>query len=122
MLNARLCVASRIFASSALSTAGIVPPTHLLTADDCTHGKPHPEPYLKGAGLVQKDITKCLVIEDAPAGIKSGVAAGAAVIAVCTSHTREQVEGLGAKFVVNDLEQVHVSWGDDGKMVVSVSA
>lgn len=114
--------ASRMFASSALSTAGVVPPTHLLTADDCTHGKPHPEPYLKGAELIGKDISNCLVVEDAPAGIKSGVAAGATVIAVCTSHKREQVEGMGAHAIVDTLEQVYVSCSNDGKMQVSITA
>lgn len=111
--------ASRIFATTALSTAGITPPTHLLTADDCTHGKPDPEPYLKGAALLGVDIKNCLVIEDAPAGIRSGVAAGAKVMAVCTSHSREQVEGLGASFVVERLSEVGVEWRE-GRMVVRV--
>jgi hypothetical protein len=44
-----------------------------------------------------------IVVEDAPSGIKSGVASGARVLAVCTSHTREEVEGFGATWVVNDL-------------------
>jgi len=109
-----------LFATTALSTAGITPPSHLLTADDCTFGKPDPEPYLKGAGLLGVDIRNCLVIEDAPAGIKSGIAAGAKVMAVCTSHKREQVEGLGASFVVDRLSEVGVEWNRDGKMVVRI--
>jgi glycerol 3-phosphatase-1 len=43
------------------------------------------------------------VFEDAPSGIKSGVASGAKVLAVCTSHTREQVTGMGATWIVEDL-------------------
>lgn len=112
--------ASRAFATTALSTAGLIPPTHLLTADDCTFGKPHPEPYLKGAALLSADIKNCLVIEDAPAGIRSGVSAGARVLAVCTSHERSKLEGLGAVAVVRDLSGVEVQWAGDGRMRVVV--
>jgi len=111
--------ATRAFASSALSTAGITPPSHILAADDCTHGKPHPEPYQKGAALLSKDPKNCIVVEDAPAGIKAGLAAGATVIAVCTSHTRQQLEGLGAHHIVENLESVSTQWvGDEIKVVV----
>lgn len=45
------------------------------------------------------------MVEDAPSGIKSGVASGAQVLAVCTSHSREQLEGLGAAWIVEDLSR-----------------
>ena len=43
------------------------------------------------------------MVEDAPAGIISGRAAGCKTLAVITSHTREQIEGAKAYFVVKDL-------------------
>lgn len=46
-----------------------------------------------------------VVVEDAPSGIKSGVASGARVLAVCTSHTREQLENIGATWIVTDLSR-----------------
>jgi hypothetical protein len=59
--------------------------------------------YLTGAEKLGKQIENCIVFEDAPSGIKSGVASGARVLAVCTSHTREQVSGMGATWIVDDL-------------------
>lgn len=46
-----------------------------------------------------------IVVEDAPSGIKSGVASGARVLATCTSHTREQLQGIGATWIVTDLSR-----------------
>jgi glycerol 3-phosphatase-1 len=77
----------------------------MITADDVTKGKPFPEPYLAGASRISKDIERCIVFEDAPSGIKSGVASGAKVLAVCTSHERKEVEGHGAHWIVDDLSK-----------------
>lgn len=92
----------------------------MIASDDCEKGKPHPEPYLKGAAALQKDITKCVVFEDAPAGIKAGIAAGAATIAVCTSHTRDQLSTLGATYIVDNLESVSLTWTEDGRMHLQI--
>ncbi|KIP08522.1 hypothetical protein PHLGIDRAFT_117147, partial [Phlebiopsis gigantea 11061_1 CR5-6] len=56
--------------------------------------------------------TRCLVIEDAPAGIRAGRAAGCKVIAVCTSHTRQQLLDSGARpdYIVEDLTRVSARW------------
>ena len=105
-------IATLVYASNALKTAAITPPEHLLTANDCTHGKPHPEPYLNGAKMLTKNVTHCLVVEDAPSGIKSGLAAGATVLAVCTSHKKAELEGLGAHYLVENLESVRFDWID----------
>ena len=113
-----------------MSTAGITPPKHLLTADDCQKGKPDPEPYLRGAAMLPApsaaakavDIKQCLVFEDAPAGIRSGVASGAKTIAVCTSHSRDKISDLGADLVIDTLEQVQVEWTAEGRMRVTVNA
>lgn len=55
-----------------------------------------------------------IVVEDAPAGIRSGVAAGCRVLAVCTSHSRSALENLGATWIVSDLTRqvLHVSIQD----------
>ncbi len=54
----------------------------VVTGDEVTHGKPHPEPYLTAAARLGVDPRDCLVIEDSATGIASGEAAGATVVGV----------------------------------------
>lgn len=54
----------------------------VVTGDEVSHGKPHPEPYLTAAGRLGVDPARCVVVEDSPAGVASGLAAGATVVAV----------------------------------------
>ena len=49
-------------------------------------GKPDPAPYLMGAKLLGFPPERCLVVEDAPAGVLSAKAAGCPVIGVLTTH------------------------------------
>lgn len=67
--------------------AGRIPvPERIITAEQVTDGKPHPAPYLAGAALLGFAPEDCVVLEDAPAGVKSGRAAGCTVIASTFSH------------------------------------
>ena len=70
-----------------------------------TKGKPDPEVYLKCALLAKKAPKNCIVFEDAIAGIKAGKAAGAKVIALATSHKREELE---ADLIVNNFESINL--------------
>jgi HAD superfamily hydrolase (TIGR01509 family) len=54
----------------------------VVTGDQVANGKPHPEPYLTAAARLGVDPARCLVVEDSPNGIHSGLAAGATVVAV----------------------------------------
>ena len=54
----------------------------VVTGDEVTHGKPHPEPYLAAARLLGVDIGRCVAIEDSVPGVASAEASGAATIAV----------------------------------------
>jgi beta-phosphoglucomutase-like phosphatase (HAD superfamily) len=87
---------------------GIVPPKVTITADDprLRAGKPAPDPFLLAAECLGYRASRCVVFEDSPSGIKAGVAAGAIVIAVCTSHSRKQIKDCGAHFIVENLEDV----------------
>ena len=67
-------------------------------------GKPDPAPYLAGAALLGVDPRRCLVVEDAPAGVTAGLAAGAQVIGVRTTHP-----DLAAPVVLDSLDQVEFS-------------
>ena len=73
--------ADLLLAQARLGAAGITPPI-LVTCDDITHGKPHPEPFLLGATRIGVDIVECVVVEDAPAGVQAGVASGAVTAAL----------------------------------------
>lgn len=95
--------ATRYYCLPALKIAGLEPPSALVTADIVKKGKPDPEPYHTGAERISQPISRCLVFEDAPSGIRAGVASGAKTLAVCTSHERDEVERYGADFVVQDL-------------------
>ncbi len=78
-------------APARLEVAGLPRPRVLVDSDHVEHGKPSPEPYLKGASGLGVDPTRCVVLEDAPAGIEAGRAAGATVWAIATTHAPEQL-------------------------------
>ncbi|KZT56019.1 HAD-like protein [Calocera cornea HHB12733] len=103
------------YAPAALQAAGVPMPEALITADRVTKGKPHPEPYLAGAAACSLDPKECIVVEDAPNGIRSAQAAGSRVLAVCTSHTREALEPSKPDWIVTDLTRVKATW--DGSVV-----
>ena len=76
---------TRALAQVRIRAAGFPLPKALITCDDVTRGKPHPEPYLRGAELLGFSAAQCVVLEDAPAGIQAGKAAGARVLAFTTT-------------------------------------
>ena len=80
----------------------------MVTSTDITNGKPHPEPYLKGASLLGFSATRCVVLEDAPAGIRAGKSAAAHVIALKTTAPPAALRVAGADWTVNTCADVHV--------------
>ncbi|GAB2459618.1 HAD family hydrolase [Conyzicola lurida] len=54
----------------------------IVSGDDVTHAKPHPEPYLTGASLLGVDIADCVALEDSQPGLASAVASGAVSIGI----------------------------------------
>jgi sugar-phosphatase len=74
-----------------LDAAGLRPPGLMITADDVENGKPHPEPFLRGAWLVGVEPARCVVLEDSPAGIAAARAAGIPVVAVRTTHAEREL-------------------------------
>ncbi|WP_374197769.1 HAD family hydrolase [Microbacterium sp. EST19A] len=65
----------------------------VVAGDDVDNPKPHPEPYLQAAALLDVDIADVVVIEDSPTGVRAGLASGALTIGV--PHI-VSLEGLGA--------------------------
>ncbi len=112
---------TRDLAEARLAAAGIPVPDVFVTADQVTHGKPHPEPYLTAAERLGVDPASCLVVEDAPAGIEAGRAAGARVLAVVTTTPAEVLGGL-ADAVVPSLAHLTLASGPDGIRVAPAAA
>ncbi|MFE1170737.1 HAD family hydrolase [Nocardiopsis sp. NPDC058789] len=94
---------SRRLMRTRLEAAELPVPEVLVTADDVSEGKPHPQGYLRAAAALGFDPARCLVVEDAPAGVRAGLASGAAVLAVATSHSRTELEGIGATELIDNL-------------------
>src|SRR5246127_4140191 len=60
---------TRPLAEVRIRAAGLPLPKKLITSNDIVHGKPHPEPYLKGASVLGFYPESCIVVEDVPAGV-----------------------------------------------------
>lgn len=109
---------TRLLASARLRFCGLPVPKVLVTADDVLNGKPHPEPYLKGAELLGFDPADCLVIEDAPAGIQSARAGRMKVVGITSTYA---AGALGhADAVIEQLGQIQVTSNGAGKLGVEV--
>lgn len=136
ILGARSLLSSLVsasFSSWAIVTSGTVPlvtgwlkvlclpnpPKEdlLITAESVVDGKPAPDGYLlarKRLGL-EGEGKKVLVLEDSPAGIRAGKAAGCLVLGLVTSHSVEQVRAAEPDWIVRDLESVRlVKSGEEG--------
>jgi sugar-phosphatase len=100
--------ATRALAVVRLGAAGFALPKYLVTSSDIHHGKPHPEPYLRGAQSVGVPPAGCVVIEDAPAGIQSGKAAGSRALALRTTTADSALHAAGADWIVMDCSNIHL--------------
>jgi sugar-phosphatase len=96
--------ATPALAFARLQHVGIPVPNRFISADDVVHGKPSPEPYLKGAALLGFAPEDCLVFEDTPAGIRAAKAAGMKVIALQTTYPAEEL--TAADTIVKSLAEV----------------
>ena len=99
---------ARPLAEVRLRTAGLPVPSKIVTSDDVRHGKPDPEPYLKGAELLGLSPLDCLVFEDAPAGVRSGKAAGARVMALRSHATDSELRNAGADWILPGYDRLQV--------------
>jgi len=101
---------TRPLAEVRLRAAGLPLPKNLITSNDITHGKPHPEPYEKGAAVLGFPPGECIVLEDVPAGVRAGKAAGARVIGFKTTVEESVVREAGADWVVNNCADIRVAF------------
>jgi sugar-phosphatase len=101
-----------------LAAAGFDAPATVVTIEDTVKGKPAPDPFLEAADRLGLDARQCVVIEDAPAGLAAGRAAGCATIGVVGTHSADE---LDADLVVPSLDRLRIELHDHG-VVFSITA
>jgi sugar-phosphatase len=110
---------SRLLAANRLLYCGLPVPEVLVTSDDVRHGKPDPEPYLKGAAGLGFAAAECVVIEDAPAGIAAARAAGMKVIGLASTYTAEKLSE--ADVVAAQLGKIQVAADGTTSLIVKIA-
>jgi mannitol-1-/sugar-/sorbitol-6-phosphatase len=111
---------TRPLAEVRLRAAGVPIPKTMVTASDVKIGKPDPEPYLKAAAILNYAASDCVVVEDVPAGIRSGKAAGARVIAFLTMIERGELQSAGPDWIVQNCAKISAR-AEEGGLLLSLS-
>lgn len=91
-----------------LKKADLPMPKYIISADDVTQGKPSPQPYLMGADKLGVPIDQCVVVEDAPIGVKAGKASGMTVIGIASTHPAVELVNAGVDFLVESLKNIEI--------------
>jgi sugar-phosphatase len=104
-----------------LKAAELPVPERIISGDMVERGKPDPEPYRRGAELIQSPPAECIVVEDAPSGVDAGVAAGCRVLGVLGTHSEAELRAAGASWIVRSLEDVSARTEPHG-LVLSIDA
>ena len=97
---------TRKLAHVRITAAGLPVPKVLVTSTDVKNGKPNPEPYIKGAEILHFTQAECVVVEDAPAGIRAGKASGSRVLALRTTSPDTELTAAGADWIIDDLSKL----------------
>ena len=97
---------TRALAEVRIKAAGLPLPKKIITSTDIIRGKPDPEPYLKAATLLGFPASECIVLEDAPAGIRAGKSAGSRVIAFPTTAHESELRAVGAGWIVRNCADI----------------
>jgi mannitol-1-/sugar-/sorbitol-6-phosphatase len=111
---------TRRLAEVRIKTAGLPLAKNLITSNDVTNGKPNPEPYLKAASILGFPAAECVVVEDAPAGIQSGKAARARVIAFTTTAPAPTLRQAGADWILHNCADIRLI-SSDGNLTLTLA-
>jgi sugar-phosphatase len=104
--------ATRRLLLARLKAAGLPAPERIISAEMVERGKPDPEPYRRGAELLDFRPEECVVVEDAPSGVGAGKAAGCPVLGVLGTHSADELRG--ADWIVGSLEGLAVTVKPEG--------
>ncbi|MGY6028609.1 Sugar phosphatase [Phytobacter sp. AG2a] len=96
---------------------GLPMPEVFVTAEQVARGKPEPDAYLLGAKLLGLAPEACVVVEDASAGVLSGLAANCHVIAVNVPDDSPRLDEVD--YVLTRLDEVTVTRQEDGQVLVT---
>jgi len=99
---------TRPLAEVRVRAAGLPLPKFFITSNDIAHGKPHPEPYLKGAAGLGFRPAECIVVEDALAGIAAGRSAGARVLAFTSTASITDLVAAKPDWIVKDCSAIQL--------------
>jgi sugar-phosphatase len=110
--------ASQKLARLRLQCAGLPIPRVLVSSDDVRRGKPHPEPYLLAAARVGIQPERCLVIEDAKAGVEAALAAGMQVVGITTTLSSEELGGIHS---IASFEELQIRIEDSAVAAIRIS-
>jgi len=110
---------TRPLAEVRLRAVGLPVPQTLITSSDVTHGKPHPEPYQRAASALGVAAERCVVVEDAPAGIRAGKSAGARAIGLTTISDDLLLRSAGADWVLQNCSWISAE-EDNGKLQLTL--
>lgn len=111
---------TRPLAEVRLRAGGLPRPQVFITSDDIEHGKPAPDAYLKGAELLGHNPSEMIVVEDVPAGVRSGKAAGCGVIALHTTMPEADLRAAGADWIVKDCSAIIVCGQNSAKQSLNL--
>ena len=111
---------TRTLAEVRLRAAGLPIPKTMITSSDVKIGKPDPEPYLKAAAKLGFAASDCIVVEDAPAGVRAGKAAGARVIAFLTTMVHRNLEEAGADWILQNCADIAMSSVEDDGLLLTL--
>jgi mannitol-1-/sugar-/sorbitol-6-phosphatase len=111
---------TRPLAEVRLRAAGLPIPKTMVTSSDVKIGKPGPEPYLKAAEALNYAASECVVVEDVPAGIRAGKAAGARVIAFLTTMARGELHSAAPDWILRNCSEMAASV-DQAGLLLSLS-
>jgi len=100
---------TRPLAEVRIQAAGLPLPKKMITSNDITHGKPHPEPFVKGASVLGFLPAECIVVEDVPAGVRAGKSAGARVIAFTTTVEESALKEAGATWILENCGEIRLT-------------
>ncbi|KAI1610046.1 glycerol 3-phosphatase 1 [Exophiala viscosa] len=113
---------TRALVSGWIDVLKLAHPRCLVVAEDVDEGKPHPACYLLGQKkLGLSENSHMIVLEDAPAGVRAGKAAGFKVIGLATTHSIGQLEEAGADWIVQDLRSVTLKSFANGLLQIEIS-
>ena len=86
---------------------GYITRERMVTAFEVTRGKPYPDPYLKGLSLAGVHASEAVVVENAPLGIRAGVAAGIDTIAVNTGPLEDEIlQAEGPVMLMHSMQEL----------------